>query len=143
MNRTDKLVKFFYKFIFYFLKMIKLLKTDDGHQTVSFCILTPDIEDRNWDIISEEEIIKTAHDFWANMGQKFLNIDHLENTHINKSEYIFVENFIAPVDIIIWGNIVKKWSWYVGIKFLNKKIYKMVKSWEFIWVSMEWYFLKD
>lgn len=122
--------------------MIKLLKTDDNHQTVSFCILTPDIEDRNWDIISEDEIIKTAHEFWANMWNKFLNIDHKDDAHIDKSEYVFVENFIAPAPITIWENIVKKWSWYVGIKFLNKELYEMVKTWEFVGVSMEWYFLK-
>lgn len=123
--------------------MIKLLKTDDSHKTISFCVLTPDIEDRNWDIISEEEIIKTAHDFWANMWKKFLNIDHRDDTHIDKSEYVFVENFIAPADIIVWENIVKKWSWYVWIKFLNEKIYDLVKAWEFVWVSMEGYFIQD
>jgi hypothetical protein len=47
--------------------MIKLLKTDDSHKTVSFCILVPDEEDRNGDIISAEEIIKTAHEFMANI----------------------------------------------------------------------------
>lgn len=123
--------------------MIKLLKTDDNHKTVSFCVLTPNIEDRNGDIISADEIIKTAHDFWANMNEKFLNIDHKDDTHIKKSEYVFVENFIAPADIIIWENIVKKWSWYVWIKFINEKLYEMVKSGDFVWVSMEWYFIQD
>lgn len=122
--------------------MIKLLKTNDNHKTVSFCVLTPNIQDRNWDIILEDEIIKTAHDFWANISNKFLNIDHKNDTHIDKSEYIFVENFIAPNDMIIWENIVKKWSWYVWIKFLNEELYKKVKTWEFVWVSMEGYFIK-
>lgn len=88
--------------------MIKLLKTDDNHKTVSFCVLTPDIEDRNWDVITTDEIIKTAHDFGANMQNKFLNIDHEDNTQIEKSKYQFVENFIAPNDIIVWDTIVKK-----------------------------------
>ena len=121
--------------------MIKLLKTDDNHKTISFCVLTPNIEDRNWDIIKEEEIIKTAHDFWANMQNKFLNIDHKENSNIEKTQYQFVENFIAPNDIIIWENIVKKWSWYVWIKFTNEELYKNVKAWDFVGVSMEWYFI--
>lgn len=123
--------------------MIKLLKTNDTHKTVSFCILVPDEIDRNGDIISEDEIIKTAHDFWANMSEKFLNIDHKDDTHIDKENFIYVENFIAPNDIIVWENIVKKWSWYVGVKFLNDQLYEDVKSWEFVWVSMEGYFLKD
>ncbi|MDD3145453.1 MAG: XkdF-like putative serine protease domain-containing protein [Candidatus Gracilibacteria bacterium] len=65
--------------------MIKLLKTDDIHKTVSFCILTPDIEDRNGDVITSEEIIKIAHDFGANMQNKFLNIYHEDNTQIEKT----------------------------------------------------------
>lgn len=121
--------------------MIKLLKTNDSHKTISFCVLTPDEEDRNWDIISEEEIIKTAHDFGANMWDKFLNIDHKDDTHIDKNKFIYVENFIAPSDIIIWDNVVKKWSWYVWIKFLDDELYESVKSWEYVWVSMEGYFL--
>lgn len=123
--------------------MIKLLKTNDTHKTISFCILTPDEVDRNWDVISEDEIIKTAHDFGANMWEKFLNVDHKSDSIIDKEKYIYVENFIAPNDIIIWDNIVKKWSWYVWIKFIDEKLYNDVKNWEYVWVSMEGYFLKD
>lgn len=120
--------------------MIKLLKTDDSHKTISFCVLTPDIEDRNWDIISEEEIIKTAHEFGASMQDKYLNVDHEENSDIEKAKYQFVENFIAPNDIIIWEYVVKRGSWYIWIKFLDDELYEWVKSWDFVWVSMEGYF---
>lgn len=123
--------------------MIQLLKTNDTHKTISFCILTPDVEDKNWDVISADEIIKTAHDFWANMQEKFLNIDHKDNTFIDKGKYVFVENFIAPNDIIIGEFVVKQWSWYVWIKFLDDKLYEAIKSWEFVWVSMQGYFLKN
>ena len=120
--------------------MLKILKTNDSQKTISFCVLTPQLEDRNWDVVSELEIIKTAHEFGVNMQDKFLNIDHEENTNIEKTKYQFVENFIAPNDIIIWNNIVKQWSWYVWIKFLDDEIYEAIKSWEYVWVSMEWYF---
>jgi hypothetical protein len=103
----------------------------------------PDEEDRNGDIISAEEIIKTAHEFMANIWDKFLNIDHKDDSHIDNSMFIYVENFIAPNDIIVWDNVVKKWSWYVWIKFLDDDLYEDVKSGEFVWVSMEGYFLKD
>ena len=121
--------------------MIRLLKTDDIHKTVIFCILTPDTPDRNWDVITSEEIIKTAHDFGVNMQNKFLNADYEENTEIEKTKYQFVENFIALNDIIVWETIVKKWSWYVWVKFLDNDLYKSVKTWDFVWVSMEWYFI--
>ena len=121
--------------------MIRLLKTDDIHKTVIFCILTSDTPDRNWDVITSEEIIKTAHDFGVNMQNKFLNADYEENTEIEKTKYQFVENFIALNDIIVWETIVKKWSWYVGVNFLDNELYKSVKVWDFVWVSMEWYFI--
>lgn len=123
--------------------MIKLLKTNDTHKTVSFCVLTPDVEDWNGDVISADEVIKTAHNFWINMSEKFLNIDHKDGTEIKKEKYAFVESFIAPNDIIVWENIVKAWSWYVAIKFLDEELYKLIKSWEFVWISMQGYFLKD
>jgi hypothetical protein len=81
--------------------MIKLFKTNDTHKTVSFCILTPDIEDGNGDVISADEVVKTAHDFGINMSEKFLNVDYKDGTEISKDKYAFVENFIASNDIII------------------------------------------
>lgn len=93
--------------------------------------------DRNGDIISEDEIIKTAHNFMENISEKFLNIDHTENTKIEKSKYAFVENFIAPNDIIVGESIVKKGSWYVGIKFFDEELYKSVINGDFVGVSME------
>lgn len=71
-------------------------------------MLTPNIVDRNGDIISEDEIIKTAHDFMQNISEKYLNIDHEDGTNIEKTKYSFVENFIAPTDIIVGESIVKK-----------------------------------
>lgn len=94
--------------VFLFLQKMQLLKTDNTHKTISFCVLTPDIMDRNGDIISEDEITKTAHDFMQNISEKYINIDHEDGTNIDKSKYSFVENFIAPTDIIVGENIVKK-----------------------------------
>lgn len=123
--------------------MIRLLKTNDTHKTISFCILTPGVEDRNGDVISEDEIIKTAHDFGRDMSTKYLNVDHKDGTKIDKANYDYVESFIAPNDIIVWESIVKKWSWYVWIKFYSKDLYNAIIAWEYVWVSMEWYFIKE
>jgi hypothetical protein len=30
----------------------------------------------------------------------------------------------------------------VAIKFFDNELYKAVKLWEFVWVSMQWYFIK-
>lgn len=76
---------------------MQIIKTDNGFNTVLFVALVPLEIDRNGDIITEEEITKTAHDFVRNLGKKAVNIDHEDNTVITTAE--FVESFVAPVDI--------------------------------------------
>ncbi len=123
--------------------MLKIVKNSSLHKTISFVVLVPDEVDFNWDKISEDEIIKTAHEFMINIQDKFLNIDHKDWTKIDKSKYAFVENFIAPNDIIVWDEIVKKWSWYVWIKFFDDEIYNDILNWKYVGVSMEGYIIKD
>lgn len=94
-------------------------------------------------MISEDEIIKTAHDFMINLSSKYLNVDHEKNTEFQEVDYKFVESFIAPNDIIVWDNIVKKGSWYVGIKFISEDLYEAVKKGEYVGVSMEGYFINE
>ena len=53
--------------------------------------------DYNGHIIDSEEIIKTAHEFVMNLSKKYININHEDNTVV--SDVVFVESFVAPVDI--------------------------------------------
>jgi len=76
---------------------MKIIKTDNCFNTVLFVALVPFEIDRNGDIITDEEITKTAHDFVKNLASKSVNVDHTEDTEIKTAE--FVESFIAPVDI--------------------------------------------
>lgn len=119
---------------------MKIIKSSNKHKTISFVVLTPDEEDRNGDIITKDEIIKTAHEFGKNMTKKFLNIDHRQWTEIDKKDYEFVESFIAPNDILIWKTFIACGSWYLWIKFKNEKLYKDILNGEYVGISMEWYF---
>lgn len=117
------------------LKM-QIIKTDNGFNTVLFVALVPMEVDRNGDMITEEEITKTAHDFVRNLAKKAVNIDHQDNTDIVTAE--FVESFIAPVDIQVGLETIPKWSWVVGIRF-DDATYKAIQDGDFVGISIEWY----
>jgi len=117
------------------MEQVKIIKTDNSFNTVLFVALAPDEEDRNGDVITEDEITKTAHDFIRNLNKKAVNVDHKENTDIDNAE--FVESFVAPVDISVWDETIQKWSWIIWIKF-DEKTYTNIKKWEYIWISIEW-----
>lgn len=102
-------------------------------------VLIPNEIDRNGDIINEDEIIKTAHEFMINLANKKVNVDHQDWTDIQ--EVYFVESFIAPNDIYIDDDsFIPKWSRLVAIKF-DDETFQKILDWLYIWVSMEgtWY----
>lgn len=117
--------------------MFKLIKSSYENRTATFVLLVPDKEDRNWDTISEQEIIKTAHEFAENLHEKVVNINHKDWTDLTFDQAHFVETWIAPITITIWDVEIKKWSWLVAIKF-DEEYFQMLVDWEFSGVSMEW-----
>lgn len=99
--------------------MQKIIKTDNSHQTATFVILEPNSVDFNEQIISEEKIIKTAHEFMENLTQKYVNINHTEDSKQDDVKY--VESFISPVDLVLGDATIKKDSWLVAFKFSDEK----------------------
>ena len=67
------LIEFFYPLIY---KMQRIIKTDTSHKTITFAVLVPDEVDTNGDVISADEITKTAHNFMENLEDKTINVDH-------------------------------------------------------------------
>ena len=116
----------------------KICKTDSWHNTVTFVVLEPDVADRNWDIISEDEIINTAHEFMINLVDKKINIDHNDDEEIDQTDAQFVESFITPVSIPVdENNEIKKGSRLVAIKF-SDELFKQIEDWEIVGISMQW-----
>lgn len=111
-----------------------IIKTDNSFNTVLFVALVPLEIDRNGDMITEDEITKTAHDFVRNLNKKAVNVDHEEETDIKNAE--FVESFIAPVDIPVGLETIPKGAWVVGIKF-DDDTYKAIQDGDFVGISIE------
>lgn len=113
---------------------MQIIKTDNSFNTVLFVALVPLEIDRNGDIITEEEITKTAHDFVRNLNKKAVNVDHVDDTEIKTAE--FVESFIAPVDIPVGLETIPQGAWVVGIRF-DDDTYKAIQDGEFVGISIE------
>lgn len=117
--------------------MQRIIKTDTSNQTATFVILEPDLQDFNGQTITEDEIIKTAHEFVRNLSDKYVNIDHENDT--KQADVVFVESFVTPVELELGGDTIKKWSWLVAFKFLTASKWQALLDGEFVGVSMEWY----
>lgn len=120
---------------------VRILKSDENHKTITYVILEPESVDRNWDIITADEIIKTAHEFALNLSEKYINMNHLPNT---KQHWVmFVESFVLPVPLVYGMDVVKAWSWLVAFKFYDEDLYQKVLDWDIVWVSLEWWAYTD
>ena len=100
---------------------IPIYKSDE-ERFVYGIVLQPDIEDLQGDVISQEEIAKAAHSFVENV-QTF-GIQH--NT-ISKKIKLW-ESYLAPQDLTIAGQEVKKGSWVMGVHVNDDEIWKSVKD---------------
>lgn len=75
--------------------MDRILKTDSGHKTITFAVLVPDEPDLAGDIISKDEIVKTAHNFVESLDIKKVNINHQDGTDVATVK--IVESYILPI----------------------------------------------
>ena len=115
---------------------VQIIKTDNSFNTVLFVALVPFETDRNGDIITDEEITKTAHDFVKNLSKKKVNVDHGKGSDSDIDTAHYVESYIAPVDIQVGLNIIPQGSWIIGIQF-DDETYKRIKDGDFVGISME------
>ena len=113
-----------------FFDISKISEVNNTHKIVTFAVLVPDEEDLNGDIITKDEIIKTAVDFAKNLADKKINFDHQNGT--DTDEAWFVETYILPVDL----DWLPQGTWMVGIQF-SDDLYQKILDKEIVWVSME------
>ena len=117
------------------IKTERIIKTETTNQTATFVILEPGVMDLNGQEISEEEIIKTAHEFMINLTEKYVNLNHSKNTE--QDDVVFVESYVSPVDMDISDEKIKKGTWLVAFKFLSADKWQMLLDGDITGVSME------
>lgn len=104
-----------------FEKEIPIFISKADQRIVSGIVYEPDVEDSQGDTASAEEIRKAAYDFMQNV-QKF-KINHKKSADVK-----VLESYIAPTDLTIEKQKVKKGSWILTVRVLNKKLWEAVKS---------------
>jgi hypothetical protein len=107
---------------------VSILKfdTEDDERLVTGIVLEPDEIDTQNDTIGSLAIKETAHDFLAKFNRESeLGVQHQVFGEIGVK---LVESFIAPVDMDIGGEKVKKGSWVITVKVLSDKVWNSIKS---------------
>lgn len=101
-------------------KKLRLLpvKKDAVEHIVYGIVSEPETEDSQGDIISEAEIRKAAYRFMEEAQIFKVNHDG------NEVKTSILENFLAPDDFVINGLPVKKGSWILAVRVLNKAVWE-------------------
>ena len=107
-----------------YVKLIKLVKEE---QKVTGVVLEPDVFDAQKTTITAKVIRKAAHGFLAgyNVTTK-IGVQHKDF----KKPFELCECYIAPVDFVLGDKTIKKGSWVVVLKILNKAIWGKIKKGE-------------
>jgi len=100
-----------------------IIKINLEKQIVTGIVLEPDVEDAQGDMVSEEEIEKAAHGFLVKSRV-------IGKNHVERAKADVVESYIAPMDLIINGQRVRKGSWVMSVKIHDLKLWEEVKEGE-------------
>lgn len=106
-------------------------KHEDGDERLFYAVViepmtdVTDTGDSHGDIMTPEEVIKSAH-YFMEMGSTIFK------GHLAKVEAKVVESYISPVDFTPEGSEVKilKGSWVMAVKVLDDEMWESIKSGE-------------
>lgn len=115
-------------------KDMQLVPVKKGDEHIVYGIVyEPDTVDAQGDKANAEEIKKAAYDF----------MEHVQTFKVmhkgNKVKVKILENYIAPVDFTIEKRDIKKGSWVLVTRILDKKLWKDIKSGKLTGYSMAGY----
>lgn len=99
----------------------RIISKQDEQQLIYGVVLEPEQVDAQGDIISAEEIEKTAHLYLKRsriIGEK----------HLKKADASVVESYIAPTDFTLNDELVIKGSWVLVTKIEDEQLWKEVKQ---------------
>ncbi|NRS51788.1 XkdF-like putative serine protease domain-containing protein [Brevibacillus sp. HB2.2] len=113
-------------------KDIRIAKADKAKQIVYGVVYEPDTEDTHEDQMTAEEIEKAAHGFMER--QNTYNIDKQHDLDVDKG-YV-VESYIAPVDLELGDQEIKKSSWVAGVKVTDADTWEQIEKGEITGFSM-------
>lgn len=95
---------------------VEFLAKDDSKRIVYGVVLTPEVRDSQGDILSKEEIERTAHKFLTDY--RAMDVQHSDITKMDDGRPVAepVESFIAPADMTFHGPPVREGAWVLGAR---------------------------
>lgn len=103
---------------------VKVMKADEEKRLVYGIVMRPNVVDVHKDIISREELEKTAHYYLANKGV-------VGDRHSKVAKVEVVESYIAPVSFKLGDGEVKEGDWVLVTHILDDDLWAKVKSGEY------------
>lgn len=108
--------------------IVKTYETED-YTYVLGPVLIPEVVDQQGDIISAEEIAKTAHDFMQDSQTAGL----LHKVMLGTRDAAVVESYVAPCDMMMKNRegddvMITKGTWMMGTRVYNEEIRDLIKS---------------
>lgn len=100
---------------------VSVLKANDEKKLIYGIALKPDVPDAHDDIISNEEIQKSAHDYL--MFRRNTGIQHEE-----EAQALICESYITPLDMTIDNKTIKKGTWIICMKIFDNDLWLKVKQ---------------
>lgn len=111
-------------------RRVAIFEKQEDEQIVGGVVYAPDEEDAQGDSASAEEIRKAAYG-WMERRQEFMAFH--DGTPIRAK---VLESYIAPVNFHMETELVKKGSWVLITRVLDKSIWAKIKSGEITGYSM-------
>ena len=105
---------------------VQEIEKDTELRIVTGEVLVPEEVDSQGDIISEDEIRKTAHNFLSDYRGEGNKVQHSRKN----DKLRIVESYISLVDMEINKHKIKKGSWVMSSKILDDKIWDQIKKGE-------------
>lgn len=113
------------------IKLLPVEKAEEDRQIVFGVVLEPGTVDAQGDTLKAETIEIAAHRWLA----KFQDRGLMHNKIINSKIEIY-ESYIAPVNLTMGGQKVKKGTWLLMYHVLDSALWKKIKSGELTGFSM-------
>jgi len=112
----------------------EFVQKDVELRLVTGILLVPEVVDLQGDIISEEDIRMTAHNF---MFDYRAGDNDIAEMHMAKNDQIMLaESWLAPFDMKIEGRDIVKGTWIVTVKVIDDAVWKKVKDGDYTGFSI-------
>ena len=102
----------------------KIAMVEEEKRLVYGVVLVPDEVDSQGDVARAEVIEEAAHDYLASSRA-------VSKMHMEPASASVVESYIAPCDLRLSENEVKKGSWVITVKVGDEELWGRIRSGEY------------